>query len=214
MFFNIKFSYLKKRLNLHNKLPILVDKNPYFHYNNNNNNHVTFFHTRTQVLYKDPESKAEKTLNLLKEKIITVEKEEPAPKVTTTTTTTTTVKSESKIAEHVAEEVVRKEIEQPAVKGSVDLEGSNVTTTTTTTVKTVTTEQPNQLAEPRLTLWQRIVKECKHYYHGFKLLYFETKIAYRLLKQVLNGHTLTRRERKQVNLAYSLFVFFFYKNII
>ena len=184
---------------MHNKLPILVDRNPYLYYNNNDN-HVTFFHTRTQILYKDPESKAEKTLNLLKEKIITVEKEEPAPKVTTTTTTTTTTKSESKIAEHHAEEVTGKEtVQQPGVKGAIDVDGTNVTTTTTTTVKTVTTEESNQLAEPRLTLWQRIVKECKHYYHGFKLLYFETKIAYRLLKQVLNGHTLTRRERKQVS---------------
>ena len=51
---------------------------------------------------------------------------------------------------------------------------------------------------PRPTLWQRIVAECKHYYHGFKLLYFETKITVRLLRQVLRGHTLTRRERKQV----------------
>lgn len=53
---------------------------------------------------------------------------------------------------------------------------------------------------PRPTLWQRIVAECKHYYHGFKLLYLETKITARLLRQVLNGHTLTRRERKQVGI--------------
>jgi LETM1 and EF-hand domain-containing protein 1, mitochondrial len=51
---------------------------------------------------------------------------------------------------------------------------------------------------PRPTLWQRIVAECKHYYHGFKLLYFETKITIRLLREVLKGHTLTRRERKQL----------------
>jgi LETM1 and EF-hand domain-containing protein 1 len=49
----------------------------------------------------------------------------------------------------------------------------------------------------RPTLWQRIVKELKHYYDGFKLLGFETKIAFGLLKKVLAGHTLTRRERKQ-----------------
>lgn len=50
----------------------------------------------------------------------------------------------------------------------------------------------------RKSLWERIVHELKHYYNGFKLLFIETKIAFRLLRQVLNGHTLTRRERKQV----------------
>ena len=50
----------------------------------------------------------------------------------------------------------------------------------------------------RKSLWQKILHELKHYYNGFKLLFIETKIAFRLLRQVLNGHTLTRRERKQV----------------
>jgi hypothetical protein len=54
------------------------------------------------------------------------------------------------------------------------------------------------LDKPRLTLWGRIVKEVKHYYNGFKLLFLETKIAIRLMYQVLKGHTLTRRERRQV----------------
>jgi len=60
------------------------------------------------------------------------------------------------------------------------------------------TDSKTAVDAQRLTLWQRVVKELKHYYHGFKLLYFETKIASRLLGQVLRGHTLTRRERKQV----------------
>ena len=49
----------------------------------------------------------------------------------------------------------------------------------------------------RPSLWQRIVKELKHYYDGFRLLYLETKIAARLSRSVLQGHTLTRRERRQ-----------------
>lgn len=56
----------------------------------------------------------------------------------------------------------------------------------------------DQTVAKRKTLWQRIVHELKHYYNGFKLLFIETKIAFRLFRQVLNGHTLTRRERKQV----------------
>ncbi len=50
----------------------------------------------------------------------------------------------------------------------------------------------------RKSLWKRFFNELKHYYNGLKLLFIETKIAFRLLRQVLNGHTLTRRERKQV----------------
>ena len=52
----------------------------------------------------------------------------------------------------------------------------------------------------RKSIRERIVHECKHYYSGFKLLFIETKIAFRLFRRVLNGHTLTRRERKQVRL--------------
>lgn len=52
----------------------------------------------------------------------------------------------------------------------------------------------------RKSIRERIVHELKHYYNGFKLLFIETKIAFRLFRRVLNGHTLTRRERKQVRI--------------
>ena len=65
----------------------------------------------------------------------------------------------------------------------------------------------DQTVAKRKSLWQRIVHELKHYYNGFKLLFIETKIAFRLFRQVLNGHTLTRRERKQVRR-----IFFFIEN--
>ena len=112
------------------------------------------FHSHSQVLYKDPESKAEKTANLLK--------------------------SEAEDAQKPAEKTqVSKVVEKTLDKAS-------------TAIKEPSEEQK------RLTLGQRVMKELRHYYNGFKLLYFETKIAFRLLKNVLNGHTLTRRERKQV----------------
>lgn len=47
------------------------------------------------------------------------------------------------------------------------------------------------------SLGQRVVDELKHYYHGFRLLWIDTKIAARMLWRILNGHTLTRRERRQ-----------------
>lgn len=48
------------------------------------------------------------------------------------------------------------------------------------------------------SLGQRVLDELKHYYHGFRLLWIDTKIAARMLWRILNGHTLTRRERRQV----------------
>ncbi|XP_054652731.1 mitochondrial proton/calcium exchanger protein isoform X5 [Dunckerocampus dactyliophorus] len=57
---------------------------------------------------------------------------------------------------------------------------------------------PTLDVEPvRRTLRQRVVDEIKHYYHGFRLLFVDTTIAGRMLWQVLNGHGLSRRERRQ-----------------
>nr|XP_046268877.1 mitochondrial proton/calcium exchanger protein isoform X4 [Scatophagus argus] len=57
---------------------------------------------------------------------------------------------------------------------------------------------PTLDAEPvRRTLRQRVIDEIKHYYHGFKLLWIDTTIAGRMLWRVLNGHALSRRERRQ-----------------
>ncbi|XP_054469609.1 mitochondrial proton/calcium exchanger protein isoform X2 [Anoplopoma fimbria] len=49
----------------------------------------------------------------------------------------------------------------------------------------------------RRTLRQWVVDEVKHYYHGFRLLWIDTTIAGRMLWTVLNGHPLSRRERRQ-----------------
>ncbi|XP_068194756.1 mitochondrial proton/calcium exchanger protein isoform X4 [Antennarius striatus] len=57
---------------------------------------------------------------------------------------------------------------------------------------------PTPDAEPvRRSLGQRVVDEVKHYYHGFRLLWIDTTIAGRMLWRVLNGHPLSRRERRQ-----------------
>ncbi|KAM8736190.1 mitochondrial proton/calcium exchanger protein isoform 4-T4 [Acanthopagrus schlegelii] len=57
---------------------------------------------------------------------------------------------------------------------------------------------PTLDAEPvRRTIRQRVLDEIKHYYHGFRLLWIDTTIAGRMLWRVLNGHPLSRRERRQ-----------------
>ncbi|XP_054437838.1 mitochondrial proton/calcium exchanger protein isoform X2 [Pteronotus mesoamericanus] len=55
---------------------------------------------------------------------------------------------------------------------------------------------PTEVAVKK-SLGQRVVDELRHYYHGFRLLWIDTKIAARMLWRILNGHSLTRRERRQ-----------------
>ncbi|CAF1183088.1 unnamed protein product [Adineta ricciae] len=82
-------------------------------------------------------------------------------------------------------------------KDKAQIAASAPSTTTSPTAATTATTAGDQVVPKRKSLWERIVHELKHYYNGFKLLFIETKIAFRLLRQVLNGHTLTRRERRQ-----------------
>ena len=60
--------------------------------------------------------------------------------------------------------------------------------------------QPEQLpvVVPKKTLWQKVVAECKHYYHGFRLLGTEIAISWGLLMKIIRGDSLSRREHKQV----------------
>ena len=156
---------------------------------------ISRFHTQTQPLYKDPESKAEKAANLIKENIIQTD----AVKQTTAAV--------SAAGEKVHEVISEKKVTETAeiVEKTPLSHKSSLPLTTPASISTEVESQsgdsdkPKQVDVPRLTLWQRIVKELKHYYDGFKLLGFETKIAYGLMKKVLKGRTLTRRERKQVS---------------
>ncbi|KAE8290344.1 Mitochondrial proton/calcium exchanger protein [Larimichthys crocea] len=52
-------------------------------------------------------------------------------------------------------------------------------------------------APVKRTLRQWVIDEVRHYYHGFRLLWIDTTIAGRMLWRVLNGHPLSRRERRQ-----------------
>ncbi|KAJ8317442.1 hypothetical protein KUTeg_005346 [Tegillarca granosa] len=70
----------------------------------------------------------------------------------------------------------------------------------------------NQVAEPVQTavvvsssfslklknIWRKTKEVCSHYYNGFKLLFIDIRVCFRLLMRLWNGHTLTRREYKQM----------------
>jgi LETM1 and EF-hand domain-containing protein 1 len=57
--------------------------------------------------------------------------------------------------------------------------------------------------------WKKIKHEAQHYWHGSKLLAKEVRISTRLQRKILQGETLTRRERRQVRRNSVLSVFEF-----
>lgn len=52
--------------------------------------------------------------------------------------------------------------------------------------------------EKKLTLWQKVKKEARHYWDGSKLLAAEVKISWRLALKMAAGYELTRREHRQL----------------
>lgn len=48
-------------------------------------------------------------------------------------------------------------------------------------------------------VWKKVKHEAQHYWHGSKLLVSEVRISSRLQWKILQGDTLTRRERRQVS---------------
>ena len=52
--------------------------------------------------------------------------------------------------------------------------------------------------EKKLTLWQKVKKEARHYWDGTKLLGAEIKISWRLALKMAAGYELTRRENRQL----------------
>jgi LETM1 and EF-hand domain-containing protein 1 len=51
-------------------------------------------------------------------------------------------------------------------------------------------------------VWNKVKHEAQHYWHGTKLLAKEVRISARLQRKILQGETLTRRERRQVCNSY------------
>ena len=53
------------------------------------------------------------------------------------------------------------------------------------------------IKNPRAT-WQMVKDTAHHYWYGSKLLWTETKMAYEIVKRILQGKSMTRRERLQL----------------
>jgi LETM1 and EF-hand domain-containing protein 1 len=58
--------------------------------------------------------------------------------------------------------------------------------------------------EKKPTLWQKIKIELLHYYHGFRLLGLDMKVSAKLILRILQGHELSRREHRLVEIYLTL----------
>ncbi|XP_054708538.1 mitochondrial proton/calcium exchanger protein-like [Uloborus diversus] len=64
--------------------------------------------------------------------------------------------------------------------------------------KVISVEKSAEKPAPKRSLMKRITDEIVHYYHGFRLLAIDCKVSFRLVRKMLNGDELTRREHKQL----------------
>ncbi|KAF4614737.1 hypothetical protein D9613_003009 [Agrocybe pediades] len=78
----------------------------------------------------------------------------------------------------------------------------STTNTSTAPAPDAKTGPPATPKEPPLPLstrvWKKVKHEAQHYWHGTKLLVSEVRISSRLQWKILQGDTLTRRERRQL----------------
>ena len=51
--------------------------------------------------------------------------------------------------------------------------------------------------QQKLSVVSKLKEMIIHYYHGFRLLALDVRVAFRLLLKITQGNTLTRRENKQ-----------------
>ncbi|KAJ3111424.1 hypothetical protein HDU96_005703 [Phlyctochytrium bullatum] len=97
---------------------------------------------------------------------------------------------------------VSKPVETAAAPAAAPIPTPEVPSTSTATASTSAVAQPAPAAveehAPKKSLWERIKHEAMHYWHGTKLLGAEAKISSRLVKKLLNGQSLTRRENRQL----------------
>ncbi|KAJ2930805.1 hypothetical protein H1R20_g6282, partial [Candolleomyces eurysporus] len=72
----------------------------------------------------------------------------------------------------------------------------NVDTASAAEPKAATPALPKEPLGTRV--WKKVKHEAQHYWHGSKLLVSEVRISSRLQWKILQGDTLTRRERRQL----------------
>lgn len=88
-----------------------------------------------------------------------------------------------------------KEKEKEKLKEEIKAQQTQLNEVTPTTVTSTQATDVVQVPKKK-PLMKRIWEELVHYYHGFRLLFIDISVCSKLLYQVLNGQSLTRREHR------------------
>ena len=113
------------------------------------------------------------------------------------------LKDQTKKVQESAEELaaspdISDELKRETVIQREKLESSAATTAPPAAKAQPTPTPTPQTAVVKKSIGQKIVAELKHYYHGFRLLFIDVRVCFRYVWRILNGRSLTRRERRQV----------------
>lgn len=86
----------------------------------------------------------------------------------------------------------------------IDPKPSSKVEETVTALKEKAKDQSSAETKPlevvsRKSIKQKIVDECLHYYHGFRLLFIDISVSAKLLFRIVRGNQLTRREHNLVS---------------
>lgn len=76
--------------------------------------------------------------------------------------------------------------------------GSEVSATAESKPTPPAPKEPTDQAPLLTRVWKKVKHEAQHYWHGSKLLVSEVRISARLQWKILQGDSLTRRERRQL----------------
>ncbi|KAJ3094610.1 hypothetical protein HDU97_007872 [Phlyctochytrium planicorne] len=149
-----------------------------------------------------PESPVEKAIRDLKEEEEVVKKSQDLSQADILPTTTT-----AKEATAPQPQSVKPSPELGAgMASTASAAASSDTATTQAATAVAATTQASApvphgetaVGQPKKSLMERIQTEALHYWHGLKLLGAEVSISSRLVMKLLRGHTLTRRENRQL----------------
>ncbi len=141
----------------------------------------------TKSLCEEAKSKVEETVKALKKEKEKLTESSATAKSKVEETVKTLKKEKLKTEQSAAASVESTPVIPPAAKlvaPSVEEEPSEPVTTVTVPTKK--------------SIGQKIMDELKHYYHGFRLLFIDIRVAGQILWKVLKGKNLTRRQRRQV----------------
>lgn len=152
---------------------------------------IRFYHTTPILLDSTPSSQVEVTVNALKEKAEASKQEKEKQE------------ADSKISKSLSADVAAgPDIAARATTNYATLTTDALVEAKTATVAAGSADPSSTTTVAKKSIWTRVQEEVLHYYHGFRLLFIDTKICVKYCYRVAKGEKLSRREHRQVSCCY------------